>query len=157
MSGDGNRKRPAAPVDPGDDSEVVHLRARVAALEARLASAGLALPDDLGDPSVLAVVDNLTAVYIAAMLFGLGYGGILPCYPVIVREYLPASEVGRRTAIVILFAGGGMALGAWLGGAIFDLTGSYKMAFLIGAAFNLANLAIIGSLIARTRIRPALA
>ena len=59
MSGDGNRKRPAAPVDPGDDSEVVHLRARVAALEARLASAGLALPDDLGDPSVLAVVDNL--------------------------------------------------------------------------------------------------
>ena len=107
--------------------------------------------------ATLAVVDNLTAVYIAAMLFGLGYGGILPCYPVIVREYLPASEVGRRTAIVILFAGGGMALGAWLGGAIFDLTGSYKMAFLIGAAFNLANLAIIGSLIARTRIRPALA
>jgi len=107
--------------------------------------------------ATLAFVDSLTAVYIAAALFGLGYGGILPCYPVIVREHLPAPEVGRRTGIVILFAGGGMALGAWLGGAIFDLTGSYKIAFLIGVAFNLANLAIIGSLILRTRMRPALA
>jgi MFS family permease len=107
--------------------------------------------------ATLAFVDSLTAVYIAAALFGLGYGGILPCYPVIVREHLPAAEVGRRTGQIVLFAGGGMALGAWLGGAIFDLTGSYKIAFLIGAAFNLGNLAIIGSLIMRTRVRPALA
>ena len=34
-----------------------------------------------------------------------GYGGILPCYPVIVRELLPAFEAGRRTGIVLLFAG----------------------------------------------------
>lgn len=107
--------------------------------------------------ATLAFVDSLTAVYIAAMLFGLGYGGILPCYPIIVREHLPAAEAGRRTGQIILFAGAGMALGAWLGGAIFDQTGSYKLAFLIGAAFNLANLAIIGSLILRTRLRPALA
>ncbi len=107
--------------------------------------------------ATLAFVDSLSAVYIAAALFGLGYGGILPCYPIIVREHLPAPEVGRRTGIVILFAGSGMALGAWLGGAIFDLTGSYKIAFLIGVGFNLANLAIIGSLILRTRRRPALA
>jgi len=107
--------------------------------------------------ATLAFVDSLTAIYIAAALFGAGYGGILPCYPVIVREHLPAPEVGRRTGLIILFAGGGMALGAWLGGAIFDLTGSYRMAFLIGVAFNLGNLAIIGSLIWRTRLRPALA
>jgi MFS family permease len=104
--------------------------------------------------TVLAFVDSLTAVYITAVLFGLGYGGILPCYPIIVREYLPASEAGRRTGLIILFAGGGMALGAWLGGTIFDQTGSYKLAFLIGAAFNLGNLAIIGSLILRTQFRP---
>jgi len=99
--------------------------------------------------AALAFIDNLTGLYVVAALFGLGYGGILPCYPVIVREHLPASEVGRRTAIVILCAGSGMALGAWLGGAIFDATGSYKTAFLIGAGFNLANLAIIASLIVR--------
>jgi len=107
--------------------------------------------------TLLAFVDNLTSIYIAAALFGLGYGGILPCYPVIVREFLPAAEAGRRTGMVILCAGGGMAIGSWLGGATFDLTGSYKLAFVIGVVFNLGNLAIIGSLILRTRVRPALA
>ena len=58
---------------------------------------------------------------------------------------------------MILCAGGGMALGAWLGGVIYDETGSYNLAFLIGVVFNLGNLAIIASLILRTRIRHALA
>ncbi len=101
--------------------------------------------------AALAFVDSLTAIYVIAALFGLGYGGILPLYPVIIREFLPAAEAGRRTGIVILCAGGGMALGAWIGGYVFDLTGSYDTAFLIGAAFNVGNLAIIASLILRTR------
>ncbi len=98
----------------------------------------------------LAFFDGLVTIYVIAALFGFGYGGILPCYPVIIREYLPAREAGRRTGGVILFAGAGMALGSWLGGMAFDLTGSYDTAFLIGGAFNLANLAIIASLIIRT-------
>jgi len=106
----------------------------------------------------LAFVESLPGLYVAAALFGLGYGGILPCYPVIVRELLPAAEAGRRTGLVLLFAGGGMALGSWLGGAVFDATGTYRTAFLIGVAFNAGNLAIIASLIARTpRFRPAFA
>lgn len=100
--------------------------------------------------TALAFVESLPGLYIAAAMFGFGYGGILPCYPVIVRELLPAAEAGRRTGLVLLFAGGGMALGAWLGGAVFDATGTYRTAFLIGVAFNLGNLAIIASLIART-------
>jgi MFS family permease len=107
--------------------------------------------------ATLAFVESLPALYVAGALFGLGYGGILPCYPVIVRELLPAAEAGRRTGLVLLCAGGGMALGSWLGGALFDHTGSYRTAFLIGVAFNLGNLALIGGLIARTRPRPALA
>ncbi|MEL0324562.1 MAG: MFS transporter, partial [Rhodospirillales bacterium] len=85
----------------------------------------------------------------------LGYGGILPCYPIIVREFLPAAEAGRRTGLVILCAGGGMALGAWLGGISVDLTGSYQLGFIIGALFNLANLLIISSLIVRARLQLA--
>ena len=69
----------------------------------------------------------------------------------IVREYLPAAEAGRRTGLVILCGGTGMAIGAWLGGAVFDLTGTYAPAFLAGVAFNLGNLAIIAWLILRTR------
>lgn len=101
--------------------------------------------------AAFAFVDSLTAIYLTAVLFGLGYGGILPCYPVIIREYLPPAQVGRRTGVVILFAGSGMALGSWLGGMMFDLTGSYNAAFLIGSAFNLANLTIIATLIYETR------
>lgn len=106
----------------------------------------------------LAFIDGLVSIYVIAALFGVGYGGILPCYPVIIREYLPAKEAGRRTGLVVLFAGGGMALGSWLGGTVFDQTGAYDLAFLIGGAFNLANLAIIASLIIRTgshRLQPA--
>lgn len=101
--------------------------------------------------AALAFTDQLTALYITGALFGLGYGGILPCYPVIVREYLPAAEAGRRTGVVVLCGGTGMAIGAWLGGYVFDLTGGYQIAFLVGVGFNLANLAIIASLIRRTK------
>ena len=106
--------------------------------------------------AALAFVGGLPALYVAAALFGLGYGGILPCYPVIVRELLPAAEAGRRTGLILLFAGIGMAIGSWLGGAAFDATGSYRTAFLIGVAFNAGNLAIIASLIMRTGLRPAM-
>jgi predicted MFS family arabinose efflux permease len=40
-----------------------------------------------------------------------------------------------------------MALGGWLGGQIFDLTGSYHSAFLVGVVFNLGNLALVGALL----------
>ena len=44
-----------------------------------------------------------------------------------------------------------MATGGWLGGAVYDATGSYLYAFLISIAFNLVNLAVIGTLIGLTR------
>ncbi len=100
--------------------------------------------------ATLAFVDSLMGVYIASALFGLGYGGILPCYPLIVRELLPEAEAGRRTGIILLCAGIGMAIGSWLGGYMFDLTGTYQLAFLIGVVFNIGNLVIIISLLLRT-------
>ena len=69
----------------------------------------------------------------------------------IVREFMPAAESGRRTGVVLLFAGVGMAIGAWFGGAVFDVVGSYAPAFLFGAAFNVINLTIIGVLAHRAR------
>jgi len=44
-----------------------------------------------------------------------------------------------------------MALGGWMSGAIFDLTGSYRAAFTNGFFWNLLNLAIIGWLLIRSR------
>jgi predicted MFS family arabinose efflux permease len=91
-----------------------------------------------------AVVESQTGLYIAAVMFGLGFTGIMPCYPLIIRVLFPVTELGRRIAVQYLFAALGMAIGAWIGGAIFDLTGGYAIAFLVGAGFNIMNLALIG-------------
>ena len=84
------------------------------------------------------------------MLFGLGYGGILPCYPIIVRDILPAGQVGRRTGLVLFFGGIGMAIGSWTGGVIFDWQDTYRPAFLLAAAANMVNLLIVSMLARRT-------
>ncbi len=95
--------------------------------------------------------DGLVSLYIIAALFGLFQGGLVPSYAIIVREHFPASEAGARVGAVIMCTMLGMALGGWLSGRIFDLTGSYHAAFLNGIAWNLLNLSIAFFLLQRTR------
>ena len=63
----------------------------------------------------------------------------------------PPREAGARVGIVLMATLFGMALGGWMSGAIFDLTGSYHAAFINGIAFNLLNLAIAVWLLRRAR------
>jgi len=86
--------------------------------------------------------DGLTSLYIVSALFGLAQGGIVPSYALIVRDYFPAREAGARVSLVFMATVLGMALGGWISGEIYDLTGSYQMAFLNGIAWNLLNMAI---------------
>ena len=95
--------------------------------------------------------DGLTSLYVVSGLFGLFQGGIVAMYPVIVREYFPPREAAFRTGIALMFALFGMALGGWMSGAIFDLTGSYRAAFINGAVWNVLNIAIVGWLLLRSR------
>ena len=95
--------------------------------------------------------NGLTSLYIVSGLFGLFQGGIIPMYAVIVREYFPPKDAGVRTGIALMFALFGMALGGWMSGAIFDLTGSYRTAFANGFLWNLLNIAIVGWLLIRSR------
>src|SRR5262249_9742209 len=102
--------------------------------------------------------DGLTSLYVVSALFGLAQGGIVPNYALIVREYFPAREAGARVSLVLMASVGGMALGGWLSGAIFDLTGSYQAAFVNGIAWNLLNIAIVTWLLAaRLRMSESLA
>ena len=90
----------------------------------------------------------------AALLFGLGFSGIMPCYPLIIRILFPVSQAGKRIAAQYMFSAIGMALGGWLGGVIFDLTGSYSPAFLVAFAFNVVNFAAMSIIHVRhTRLR----
>ena len=105
---------------------------------------------------LLTMADTTLLLYVVGIGFGLGYGGIFPVYAVIVREYMPPEEAGRRTGIVFLFGACAMGFGSWMGGNLFDVTGSYTLPFLIGVAANATNLVIVGILMTKTRpISPA--
>jgi MFS family permease len=101
--------------------------------------------------------DGLTSLYVISALFGLFQGGIVPSYALIVREYFPASEAGTRVGVVIMATLFGMALGGWMSGLIFDLTGSYRAAFANGLLWNLLNVSLALWLLQRSNRRMATA
>ncbi|HZQ59916.1 MAG TPA: MFS transporter [Casimicrobiaceae bacterium] len=100
--------------------------------------------------------DGLVSLYVVSALFGLFQGGIVPSYAIIVREYFSAKEAGARVGTVITATLFGMAVGGWMSGAVFDLTGSYKAAFVNGLAWNLLNVSIALFLLRRDTIEPRL-
>jgi MFS family permease len=95
--------------------------------------------------------NGLTSLYVISALFGLFQGGIVPSYAIIVREYFAPQEAGTRLGIVLMATLLGMALGGWMSGAIFDLTGSYRAAFAHGLLWNLLNGSIAVWLLLRAR------
>ena len=97
--------------------------------------------------------DGLVPLYIVSAMFGLFQGGIVPTYAIIVREHFEPQEAGARVGAVIMATLVGMALGGWMSGWVFDMTGSYHAAFLNGIGWNLLNLAVAGTLFWRIRRR----
>ncbi len=95
--------------------------------------------------------NGLNSLYVISALFGLFQGGIVPSYAIIVREYFAPKEAGTRVGVIIMATVLGMALGGWMSGAIFDLTGSYRAAFANGILWNLLNGVIVLSLFLRRR------
>ncbi len=86
--------------------------------------------------------DGLVPLYLISAMFGLFQGGIVPSYAIIVREHFAPQEAGARVGAVIMATLVGMALGGWMSGWVFDLTGSYHAAFLNGIGWNLLNMGI---------------
>ena len=101
--------------------------------------------------------DGLVPLYVISALFGLFQGGIVPTYAIIVREHFWPAEASVRVGAVIMATLVGMALGGWMSGWVFDITGSYHAAFLNGIGWNLLNLSITGWLFLRLRKARALA
>ena len=95
--------------------------------------------------------DTLTLLYVVSGVFGLSQGGIVPSYTIIIRTFFPAQEAGRRVGWAMLFTFAGMALGGWMAGALYDLTGSYTASFINAVAFNVMNAAIVVFLAQRHR------
>ena len=95
--------------------------------------------------------DGYVSLYVVSALFGFFQGGLVPSYTLIVREYFTPREAGARMGTVLMATLFGMALGGWMSGAIFDLTGSYRAAFVNGIAWNLLNIGIVLLLLYRAR------
>lgn len=98
------------------------------------------------------MMDGLTSLYVISALFGLFQGGLVPSYAIIIRECFPAREAGARVGVVMMMTLLGMALGGWISGVIFDMTGSYRAAFANGIAWNALNFAIALFLLSRSRL-----
>lgn len=101
--------------------------------------------------------NGIVSLYVVSALFGLFQGGIVPAYAIIIREYFSRAEAGARVSMVITATLFGMALGGWMSGEIFDLTGSYRAAFVNGLMWNLVNVSIATWLLRRSIGRLALA
>jgi len=95
--------------------------------------------------------DGLVSLYVVSAMFGLFQGGIVPSYAIIIREHFPPAEAGGRVGTVIGCTLFGMALGGWMSGKVFDLTGSYHAAFINGALWNALNLSVALFLLWRVR------
>jgi sugar phosphate permease len=100
-----------------------------------------------------ATFDGLVSLYAISGAYGVFQGGIIPMYAIIVREYFSPHEAGARVGVVVGATQLGMALGGWMSGAIFDLTGSYRATFVNAFVWNLFNLSIVLWLLSR-RQRP---
>lgn len=96
-------------------------------------------------------------LFMVSAAFGLGFSGIIPAYVLALRELFPASEAPWRIPSLLLFSGGGMALGGWLAGALYDHFGHYAPAFAAGIGANILNIIVLGALVTRGRMREAMA
>jgi len=96
--------------------------------------------------------NGLTSLYLVSAFFGLAQGGIVPSYALIIRDYFPARQAGSRISMVLTATVLGMAVGGWMSGKIYDLTGSYEAAFVNGIVFNLINMSIAAWLLMIRRV-----
>ena len=92
------------------------------------------------------MVTSLFGIYTLSVIHGIPYIAIVQGYALILRHVYGPGIAGWRLGVVMLFAMGGMAVGGWAGGVIFDATLNYRSAFQAALAFNLLNLMLLGLL-----------
>jgi MFS family permease len=92
--------------------------------------------------SLYTVTRDLTGFYVLALLFGFAYGGVMPLYAIVVREYFGAKIMGTTFGAVGFVATLGMALGPVAGGWLYDTFGSYFWLFMGSSGIGLGAVAI---------------
>jgi len=92
--------------------------------------------------SLYLVTNQLSGFYGVAAVFGFAYGGVMPLYAILVREYFGERTMGATFGAVSLTSTVAMALGPVVGGWLYDAFGSYFWMFLGSAGIGLGAVAI---------------
>jgi MFS family permease len=87
-------------------------------------------------------VGRLGEFYALSVVFGLAYGGVMPLYAVLVREFFGARIMGTVFGAVSAFASLGMALGPWAGGWVFDTFHGYGWLYVGSFGIGIAAVAV---------------
>ena len=87
-------------------------------------------------------VRNLDGFYAVASIFGFAYGGVMPLYAVIAREYFGLRIMGTVFGAAAMVSALGMALGPALGGWIYDTFGGYGWLYVASSAIGFGAAAI---------------
>jgi MFS family permease len=85
---------------------------------------------------------ELASFYAVALVFGLAYGGVMPLYAIVVREYFGERIMGTAYGAVSLVSTVGMSLGPWAGGWLYDVFGSYFWLYIGSCGIGLGAVAI---------------
>ena len=80
---------------------------------------------------------QLGQFYLLAVIFGATYGGVMPLYAVLAREYFGLRIIGTVLGAATLLSSLGMSLGPLAGGMIYDATASYHWLFIGSALIGL--------------------
>lgn len=91
-------------------------------------------------------IGDLTLLYVFAPIYGFGYAGVMTGVLTTIRALTPAATRAGATGLILSFAWAGHGLGGYLGGMLFDLTGTYDLTFLAAALAGAVNLVIIAAL-----------
>ena len=70
--------------------------------------------------------------YIFAIFFGVAYGGEVTQIPLVISRFFGTKVMATLMGVALFVTGIGGAVGPWLAGKIYDVTGSYNWAFIIG-------------------------
>ncbi|MGR3364738.1 MAG: MFS transporter [Maritimibacter harenae] len=97
------------------------------------------------------LIDDLTLFYVYAPIYGFGYAGVMTGVLTTVAAHTPPSRRGAAMGIVTMFGWFGHANGGYMGGALYDLTSDYAMAYGLAALAGGLNLVVVGWLYWRIR------
>jgi len=87
-------------------------------------------------------VSQLVGFYSVAAVFGLAYGGVMPLYAALAREYFGQRILGTVFGAAAMVSSLGMALGPVVGGWIFDTFNAYDWLYIGSFAVGIGAAAI---------------